>query len=330
VPSYLDITFTNNPIFGTGIYDAWCGDANTYIDLYGPANGPFTGTFNAAVYSINELSSNVNTIFPNGIPSIQNLDEINWLINQNFSLPGTGYTFQEVQSATWSLLGQNWQAAAALEGYNAASTAGWVVNAAFTNAVNALDAAAALHSNYVPNITDGNPADANILMLLAPTSGGVAQQATLVSVESAALGDFVWNDTNGDGIQNDGVHLGIAGVVVNLERDGTILQTTTTDQNGHYEFVGLAPGLTYQVQVVAPSGDIFTKQYATGPDANNTVANDSNVNAQGLSGTIILNPGQNNTTIDAGLIQLSSLSGTVYEDDLGTGSLVVRQFCFDE
>ncbi|GFO58129.1 hypothetical protein GMST_04540 [Geomonas silvestris] len=70
---------------------------------------------------------------------------------------------------------------------------------------------------------------------------------------TGALGDFVWNDLNGDGIQ-DAAEPGIAGVVVNL-RDGlnTLLRTTQTLGDGSYRFLGLCAG-EYRVEVVPPAG----------------------------------------------------------------------------
>ena len=66
------------------------------------------------------------------------------------------------------------------------------------------------------------------------------------------IGDFVWNDLNGDGIQ-DPSEPGINGVVVNLkDSTGTTVLATTTTANiglmpGYYQFIGLCSG-TYVVE----------------------------------------------------------------------------------
>jgi len=50
-----------------------------------------------------------------------------------------------------------------------------------------------------------------------------------------SIGDYVWDDTNGDGIQNEGGTTGIPGVTVNLYDSGdNFVGTTTTDANGIY------------------------------------------------------------------------------------------------
>lgn len=68
---------------------------------------------------------------------------------------------------------------------------------------------------------------------------------------SGTIGDRVWKDVNGDGIQDLDTtkEPGIEGVTVKLLdfESGTCIQTTT-DANGIYLFTGLKPG-KYQVVV---------------------------------------------------------------------------------
>jgi protocatechuate 3,4-dioxygenase beta subunit len=67
-----------------------------------------------------------------------------------------------------------------------------------------------------------------------------------------AIGDRVWNDLSGDGVQ-DGGEAGLAGVTVELRNSSdAVIATQVTDANGNYNFTGLAPG-TYTVTVV-PAG----------------------------------------------------------------------------
>ncbi|MBN1658646.1 MAG: DUF11 domain-containing protein [Anaerolineae bacterium] len=87
--------------------------------------------------------------------------------------------------------------------------------------------------------------------------------------QTARLGDWVWNDTDGDGVQDTG-EVGIAGVVITLTADVTITVdgvdyppgteiTTTTDADGYYLFTGLLDG-TYTVSVDTSTlpGSTFT------------------------------------------------------------------------
>jgi uncharacterized surface anchored protein len=123
-----------------------------------------------------------------------------------------------------------------------------------------------------------------------------ATNVNFTNVELAALGDFVWNDENEDGIQDVG-ELGIAGVTVNLYAcNGTFLATTTTDVNGYYLFDDLVPG-DYKVEFILPSGYVFSPQYQ---GANPAL--DSNADpATGLSECVTLTCGETNLTVDAGM-----------------------------
>jgi len=112
----------------------------------------------------------------------------------------------------------------------------------------------------------------------------------------ASIGDFVWRDLNGNGIQDSG-EPGVQGVTVTLyNAAGNAVATTTTDVNGAYVFTGVAPG-TYTVGFSnLPAGFGFTTANAGGDDTK-----DSDANASGRTDAFTLVAGQTNTTIDAGL-----------------------------
>lgn len=136
-------------------------------------------------------------------------------------------------------------------------------------------------------------------------------------VKAAALGDFVWNDVNANGIQDSG-EAGVANVTVQLlNSGGTVITSTTTDANGKYLFDGLAAG-TYKVNVVAPASAVFTTEHAPG----STAANDSDVNSSGATAAITLAATQRNLDTDAGLVQTNgTVNGNVYIDHNNNGIL---------
>jgi hypothetical protein len=109
----------------------------------------------------------------------------------------------------------------------------------------------------------------------------------------AALGDFVWNDKNSNGIQDAG-EPGIPGVLVTLLRcDGTVVSSMNTDANGKYLFSNLVPSC-YKVTFATPAG------YTASPanvGANDAVDSDS---VGGTTGNYTLSPGETNLTVDAG------------------------------
>ncbi|MEM6793158.1 MAG: SdrD B-like domain-containing protein [Acidobacteriota bacterium] len=65
-----------------------------------------------------------------------------------------------------------------------------------------------------------------------------------------SIGGVVWRDLNGNGIIEDPSN-GLAGVQVELKREGTLLATAWTDDAGRYTFNDLEAGDAYQVQVIA-------------------------------------------------------------------------------
>ena len=126
-------------------------------------------------------------------------------------------------------------------------------------------------------------------------------------VPQAHLGDFVWEDSNGNGVQDSG-ETGVAGVTVQLkDADGHLVATTTTDSSGQYHFDVNAG--TYTVNVAPPAGYVATAQGQGG----NTAA-DSDIDASGNSAAIVLTPGATNNTVDAGLYRPVSLGDTVWYD----------------
>lgn len=135
-------------------------------------------------------------------------------------------------------------------------------------------------------------------------SGGTSRDnrsldAGLISTR-AALGNYVWLDTNGDGVQ-DAAEAGIPGVTVILyASDGTtVLASTITDQNGKYLFPNLNAG-SYVVGFSTIPGSLqFTQQNTPGDNGNNTNSDADPVT--GKSAVIVLSAGETDLTIDAGV-----------------------------
>ncbi|WP_374710756.1 SdrD B-like domain-containing protein [Chloroflexus sp.] len=138
----------------------------------------------------------------------------------------------------------------------------------------------------------------------------------------ATIGDRVWRDTNGNGVQDLG-ESGIDGVTVTLSGTtgvGVVVnQTATTSGGGLYSFTNLAPG-TYQITVTAPGGEVFTYRDITAAEvAGATDANDSDADAGGVMIATTLESGENDLTWDAGLVIPASVGDFVWEDLNGNG-----------
>ena len=96
--------------------------------------------------------------------------------------------------------------------------------------------------------------------------GGALLCAFGSGAENSAIGDFVWLDLDGDGVQDAG-EPGMAGVTVHLlDGNGSQLASAATDANGHYQFDQLSAG-DYMVEFVLPDGYVFSPQDADSDDA---------------------------------------------------------------
>ena len=141
----------------------------------------------------------------------------------------------------------------------------------------------------------------------APETGMMTQeeiQAWLDAVEEAQLvvgdvlssvGDFAWNDMNGNGLQ-DADEPGVEGVTVTLlDAEGTELDDTLTDEAGFYQFEELMPG-EYAL-AFSLDDTLYTVQ-----DAGEDDAVDSDVDADGLTEVFYLPPATEYVDMDAGLV----------------------------
>ena len=119
--------------------------------------------------------------------------------------------------------------------------------------------------------------------------------------EVGSIGDFVWDDLNWNGIQDAG-EPGLLGVTVTLYDAGSNpLNTTTTAVDGSYAFTNLVPG-SYFVGFAPPLGFDMTLQNQGGDGTLDSDADPSS----GLTTPVVLPPGTDISTVDAGLMNFTS------------------------
>ncbi|MCB0614256.1 MAG: DUF11 domain-containing protein, partial [Phaeodactylibacter sp.] len=156
-----------------------------------------------------------------------------------------------------------------------------------------------------------------------PGNGACNDQVYVIEVTVedcfASIGDYVWEDTNGNGIQDDGP-TGIPGVTVTLTGTTTvgglpINDNTTTDANGNYQFTLLPPG-DYKLTFGTPAGYTFTNLDAGGDD---TTDSDADPNNGGMTVFENLVAGEDNPDYDAGLVQPAFIGDFVWQDTNGNG-----------
>jgi SdrD B-like domain/Secretion system C-terminal sorting domain len=161
------------------------------------------------------------------------------------------------------------------------------------------------------NGSDANTASGRTGTYALDPASGSATAVNDITVDGglintrAALGNFVWLDTNGDGVQ-DATEKGVSGVTVTLyATDGTtVLASTITDADGKYYFGNLTAG-DYRVGFsTIPSNLSFTQQNAAGDNGNNTNSDAVPATATAttaITGVITLVAGETDLSVDAGL-----------------------------
>ena len=119
-------------------------------------------------------------------------------------------------------------------------------------------------------------------------------------VLSMSVGDFVWNDVDGNGLQDAG-GAGVSGAVVELREGGVLRQTAVTDGTGHFLLPDWRRAPPISCSSFPPVGYRFT-----GKDAGDD-ARDSDVDADGLTGAFSLS-NADDFTLDGGLLRTVSRS----------------------
>jgi hypothetical protein len=148
-----------------------------------------------------------------------------------------------------------------------------------------------------------------------PEDNGTAQDNTLIEV-LGQIGNFVWKDLDGDGIQDIG-EPGIGGVVVGLyDCSNNLIRSETTGSDGKFTIDNVLRGfykLRFDISGLPP-GCAFTYK-----NAGTDIALDSDADLAGWTDCFFINPGQRDTTRDAGLLLLSAIGDFVWHDLNGDG-----------
>jgi hypothetical protein len=132
--------------------------------------------------------------------------------------------------------------------------------------------------------------------------------------QAGTVGDRAWNDIDGDGIQ-EAEEPNLPGVTVELLNDfGSFALATVTDAAGQYS-LNVPVDVPARLRFVAPAGMIPT---AFRGGSNSGV--DSDADPNGFTPVFqFSDPGQTESTIDAGFLPPAAISGVVFSDLNGDG-----------
>jgi hypothetical protein len=133
-----------------------------------------------------------------------------------------------------------------------------------------------------------------------PVSGGCEPRWGPSVNDGSMIGNRVWFDSNGDGLQQPGEG-GVSGLCIRLlDGAGGVVAETTSDTNGYYGFA-VEPG-TYMVEFVRPEHLRFVQ-----PDSGDE---DLDSDAEPASGLARVELSANDLGVDAGLMLPENQSGT--------------------
>ncbi|MFA6373296.1 MAG: SdrD B-like domain-containing protein, partial [Methanothrix sp.] len=137
----------------------------------------------------------------------------------------------------------------------------------------------------------------------------------LVKITSRyTLGNYVWVDENGNGLQ-DADEKGLEGVTVNLiDSDGNIVSTQTSTDEGEFLFENPAPG-TYNLEFLPPAGYSITSKDAGADDG---LDSDADPDTH-LAGPITMELGLSDNIWDAGFYLPVYISGIKFQDKNANG-----------
>ena len=202
----------------------------------------------------------------------------------------------------------------------------------------------------LPNIgSDATDSDANTISGQTPSvtlkPGEFNSTIDAGLWQSMALGNYVWIDTNNNGLNDEPASNGVDGVSVNLYLDNgdgvlgagdTLISSTTTANTGYYLFTNLVSG-TYLMQIPSSNFEagapLFNHSSSTGNGmavTNNNTDNDDDGEPQGAANNIVSRPitltpnqepdntpnpnGNSNLSVDFGFFPYASLGDRVWFD----------------
>ncbi|MCG8651062.1 MAG: carboxypeptidase regulatory-like domain-containing protein, partial [Pirellulales bacterium] len=166
------------------------------------------------------------------------------------------------------------------------------------------------HTGTIDGLPVGSALGGGLIQDITLTAGGLGVEYNFCEAAPANISGYVFEDQSNDGIRDVG-EVGIEQTRIALvDSVGNIVATTQTDQNGRYEFTGIAPG-QYSLVETQPAG------FLDGLDSVGRIRGNSVGQTGPGSDTlslITLKQGDQGVEYNFGELRAASLSGRVHAD----------------
>ncbi|HJX29856.1 MAG TPA: SdrD B-like domain-containing protein [Thermoanaerobaculia bacterium] len=308
----VELRDTRGYLLGTATTDAsgnyrFGVDAGTHQVVVATSNfnagGPLEGTIATIAHQLTRTVTNDNVFtYDFGFRGNGSLGDRVWLDRdadgaQDAGEAGIGGVTVELRDGSGNVVGTTTTDADGLYSFDHLTSGSYTVR---------VDAST-LPAGVVPSFDLDGTASANTAT--AALAGGANRTDVDFGYRgTAALGDRVWYDIDGDGAQ-DPVESGLAGVTVQLVDDGgNVIATTVTNADGEYAFVDLVAG-SYTVRVAAST---LPGEAAPTYDLDGIATPDAAV--------ATLDAGQTRTDVDFGYRGTAALGDRVWYDIDGNGT----------
>ncbi|MDD5705997.1 MAG: SdrD B-like domain-containing protein [Kiritimatiellae bacterium] len=154
------------------------------------------------------------------------------------------------------------------------------------------------------------PSEPTVALFSGGATGGEVED---YQFKFGAIGDYAWEDFNGNGVQDAGEPV-LAGITATLyDGASNVVDTMVTSADGRYLFTGLGTGV---YQVVFGSYSNFT---ATAQLAGGSVTLDNNADTNGVTAATNLTAAAFVNDVDAGYYRPAKVFGYIFYEELPQG-----------
>ena len=172
----------------------------------------------------------------------------------------------------------------------------------------------------------GTPPASNGTLSKGNGFGALDAACTALPLE---IGNYVWYDTNGNGIQDAG-EKGISGISITLsDENDVVISTTNTDANGNYSFTdsnvtaGIQYNTDYKIKVALTDAQVFNAKISSTTVLNSgSGKNDNHATVIGDFATVEIttgSSGQATLDVDFGFAPTATIGNTVWLDENANG-----------